>query len=216
VFRFDFTSPEYLRDPATGLAKLRAAGPVVEVRFPIIGRTWITTTNEMAGRILKDHATFRMRRDGSLAGIRWWMPRWLRSFAASMLTMDEPDHTRLRSTVEEAFRRRAILDMEPRILALADALAAELFAERRTSERPPREHGGEHQILSRSEASLAEPSFRRPTATYAPQSRPDRTPWDSGRSRSESAAGPWASPLAPRSVCYGGPKLLLELRLAMS
>jgi cytochrome P450 PksS len=129
VFRFDFTSPDYLRDPAAGLAKLRAAGPVVEVRFPIIGRTWITTTNEMAGRVLKDHATFRMRKDGRVAGMRWWMPRWLRSFAASMLTMDEPAHTRLRSTVEEAFRRRAILDMEPRILALADALAAELFAD---------------------------------------------------------------------------------------
>ena len=129
MFRFDFTSPDYLRDPAAGLAKLRAAGPVVEVRFPIIGRTWITTTSETAGRILKDNATFRMRRDGRVAGMRWWMPRWLRSFAASMLTMDEPDHTRLRGTVEEAFRRRAILDMEPRILALADALAAELFAD---------------------------------------------------------------------------------------
>jgi len=129
VFRFDFTSPDYLRDPAAGLAKLRAAGPVVEVRFPIIGRTWITTTSETAGRILKDNATFRMRRDGRVAGMRWWLPRWLRSFAASMLTMDEPDHTRLRGTVEEAFRRRAILDMEPRILALADALAAELFAD---------------------------------------------------------------------------------------
>jgi cytochrome P450 PksS len=45
-----------------------------------------------------------------------------------MLTMDEPDHTRLRSIVDEAFRRRAILDMEPRILAIADGLAAELFA----------------------------------------------------------------------------------------
>jgi cytochrome P450 PksS len=129
VFRFDFTSPDYLRDPAAGLAKLRAAGPVVEVRFPIIGRTWITTTSETAGRILKDSATFRMRRDGRVAGMRWWMPRWLRAFAASMLTMDEPDHARLRGTVEEAFRRRAILDMEPRILALADALAAELFAD---------------------------------------------------------------------------------------
>jgi cytochrome P450 PksS len=46
-----------------------------------------------------------------------------------MLTMDEPDHTRLRSIVDEAFRRRAILDMEPRIFAIADELAAELFAE---------------------------------------------------------------------------------------
>jgi cytochrome P450 PksS len=41
----DFTSQEYLRDPAPALAKLRAAGPVVEVRFPIVGRTWITTTS---------------------------------------------------------------------------------------------------------------------------------------------------------------------------
>ena len=129
MFRFDFTSQEYLRDPAPGLAKLRAAGPVVEARFPVIGKTWITTTGDMAGRVLKDNATFRMRQDGNVAGLRWWMPRWLRSLAVSMLTMDEPDHTRLRSIVEEAFRRRAILDMEPRILAIADGLASELFAD---------------------------------------------------------------------------------------
>jgi cytochrome P450 len=46
-----------------------------------------------------------------------------------MLTMDEPDHTRLRSIVDEAFRRRAILDTEPRILAIADQLASDLFAD---------------------------------------------------------------------------------------
>jgi cytochrome P450 PksS len=70
-----------------------------------------------------------MRRHGTVAGLRWWMPGWIRTLAVSMLTMDEPDHTRLRSIVDEAFRRRAILDMEPRILALADDLAAELFTE---------------------------------------------------------------------------------------
>jgi cytochrome P450 len=43
--------------------------------------------------------------------------------------MDEPDHTRLRSIVDEAFRRRAVLDMEPRVFAIADELAAELFAD---------------------------------------------------------------------------------------
>jgi cytochrome P450 PksS len=46
-----------------------------------------------------------------------------------MLTMDEPDHTRLRGIVDEAFRRRAILEMEPRILAIAHELAGELFAD---------------------------------------------------------------------------------------
>jgi cytochrome P450 len=129
MLRFDFTSQEYLRDPAKRLAELRAAGPVVQVRFPIVGKTWITTTSEMAGRVLKDSATFTMRKDGKVAGLRWWMPGFVRTLAVSMLTMDEPDHTRLRSIVEEAFRRRAVLDMEPSISAIADELAAELFAE---------------------------------------------------------------------------------------
>ena len=104
--RVDFTSQDYLRDPAAGLTKLRAAGPVVQVRFPIIGKTWITTTNDLAGRVLKDSETFSMRQNGRVAGLRWWMPGWLRTLAVSMLTMDEPDHTRLRSIVDEAFRRR--------------------------------------------------------------------------------------------------------------
>src|SRR5215468_12525059 len=129
MLRFDFTSQEYLRDPAKVLASLRAAGSIVEVRFPIIGKTWITTTSEMAGRVLKDSETFTMRKDGRVAGLRWWMPGWIRTLAVSMLTMDEPDHTRLRSIVDEAFRRRAVLEMEPRIFAIADELAANLFAD---------------------------------------------------------------------------------------
>ena len=125
----DFTSQDYLRDPATRLARLRAAGPVVEVRFPIVGKTWITTTSELAGRVLKDSETFTMRKDGKVAGLRWWMPGWIRTLAVSMITMDEPDHTRLRSIVDEAFRRRAVLDMEPHIFAMADELAADLFTD---------------------------------------------------------------------------------------
>jgi cytochrome P450 len=129
MVRVDFTSQDYLRDPATGLAKIRAAGPVVEVHFPIVGRTWITTTSDLAGRVLKDSETFRMRKNGRVAGLSWCMPGWLRALAVSMLTMDEPDHTRLRNIVDEAFRRRAVLDMEPKISAIADELAAELFAD---------------------------------------------------------------------------------------
>jgi hypothetical protein len=68
-----------LRDPATGLTKLRAAGPVVEVHFPIVGKTWITTTSDLAGRVLKDSDTFSMRSNGRVGGLRWWMPGWLRT-----------------------------------------------------------------------------------------------------------------------------------------
>jgi cytochrome P450 len=126
----DFADQDYLRDPAAGSNRLRARGPVIEVRFPIVGKVWITTTYELAGRVLKDSETFSIRKDGGgVAGMRWWMPRMVRTLANNMLTMDEPDHTRLRSIVDEAFRRRAILEMEPRILAIAEGLAADLFAE---------------------------------------------------------------------------------------
>src|ERR1700738_972389 len=57
------------------------------------------------------------------------MPGVLRTLANNMLSMDEPDPTRLRDIVDEAFPRRAILEMEPRILAIADELAEELFKE---------------------------------------------------------------------------------------
>jgi cytochrome P450 PksS len=46
-----------------------------------------------------------------------------------MLAMDEPDHKRLRDIVDEAFRRRAVLGMEPHIEATAEQLANDLFAE---------------------------------------------------------------------------------------
>jgi cytochrome P450 len=131
----DLTSQDYLRNPAASLAKLRAAGPIVEVRFPILGKTWITTTHDLADRILKDSETFTMRKNGSVAGLRWlasglrWLvPGWIRALAVSMLSMDEPDHKRLRGIVDEAFRRRAIFEMEPRIFAIADELATDLFA----------------------------------------------------------------------------------------
>jgi cytochrome P450 PksS len=126
----DFASQDYFRDPAAAIAKLRTMGPVVEVRFPIIGKVWATTTQALADQVLKDTATFTIRKDnGDVAGLRWWMPGIVRTLANSMLSMDDPDHKRLRDVVDEAFRRRAVLDMEPHIAAIADELADQLFAE---------------------------------------------------------------------------------------
>jgi len=126
--RVDFASEEFSRDPAAVVAQLRASAPVVAARFPIVGRVWVTTTFEAAARVLKDTAVFSLRKEsGAVAGLRWWMPSIIATLANNMLTMDEPDHTRLRNIVDEAFRRRAVIEMEPRIRAIADELAAELF-----------------------------------------------------------------------------------------
>lgn len=128
--RADFVSQAYFRNPAAEIEKLRSAGPVVEVQFPMIGKVWTTTTQDLADRVLKDSETFTIRTGvGGVAGLQWWMPRILRTLANHMLSKDEPDHRRLRDIVDEAFRRRAVLEMEPRILAIADELASDLFAD---------------------------------------------------------------------------------------
>ena len=126
----DFASQDYFRNPAAEIDKLRAAGPVVEVRFPIVGRVWTPTTQALADQVLKDTDTFTIRKaDGTIAGFRWWMPGIVRTLARHMLSMDDPDHKRLRDIVDEAFRRRAVMGMEPRIQAIGDQLADELFTE---------------------------------------------------------------------------------------
>jgi cytochrome P450 len=126
----DFASQEYFRDPAAGIEKLRAAGPVVKIRFPLVGTVWTTTTQDLANQVLRDNQAFTLRKDdGGIVGIQWWMPKIVRTISNNMLTNDEPDHARLRGVVDEAFRRRAVLEMEPRILAIAGELADALFAE---------------------------------------------------------------------------------------
>ncbi len=118
---------DFMRNPAPVIAELHAIGDVVETRIPIVGRVWIAVSHEMAGRVLKEQDNFSIRRDGKIAGLQWWMPGIFRALAHNMLTVDEPDHKRLRSIVDEAFRRQAILDMEPHIDEIAEKMAKELF-----------------------------------------------------------------------------------------
>src|SRR4029077_20470869 len=130
MMRADFVSQAYFRNPAAEIEKLRTAGPVVEVQFPMIGKVWTTNTQDLADRVLKDTETFTIRTSvGGVTGLQWWMPRICGARADHVRWMDEPEHRRLRDIVDEAFRRRAVLEMEPRILAIAGELANELFAE---------------------------------------------------------------------------------------
>jgi cytochrome P450 PksS len=127
--RVDFASEAFFRDPGVTVAQLRASGPIVATTFPIVGPVWVTTTYEAAAQVLKDSTNFALRKDdGTVVGLRWWMPRSVTLLANNMLNADEPDHTRLRGIVDEAFRRRAVLEMEPHIRVIADKLASELFA----------------------------------------------------------------------------------------
>jgi hypothetical protein len=92
---------------------MRAAGPVIEVHLPIVGKVWTTTRQDLSDQVLRDSGSFTVRKeDGTIAGLRWWMPAIFRTLSNSMLAVDDPDHRRLRNIVDEAFRRRAVSAME--------------------------------------------------------------------------------------------------------
>src|SRR5947209_3781288 len=122
----DLASQSFMRDPFPTLTRLREAGPVVRVKVPFLGRTWIATTHEAVSDVLKDDGTFvRSPKNAGkrqLAGMRWWMPPTLRVLSENMLGHDDPDHRRLRKLVDQAFNRQSVEGMREHIAGICDGL----------------------------------------------------------------------------------------------
>jgi cytochrome P450 len=129
ILDIDLVSQSFRRDPFPTLARLREAGPVVRVKLPFLGKTWLATTHEVVNKVLKDETTFV--RNASSAGKpalfgRWWMPRTLRILNDTMMGHDDPDHRRLRKLVDEAFNRQSVEGMRPSIAGICDGLLERL------------------------------------------------------------------------------------------
>lgn len=124
--RFDLKGQAFKRDPLPTFAAMRAVGPVVQSRIPLLGTVSFVTTYAEAEALLKDTDRFAVDafRAGkrSVMGVAWWMPRQIRLLASNMLTKDDPDHRRLRRLVDTAFHRRSVDAYRARIAAIADAL----------------------------------------------------------------------------------------------
>ena len=118
--------PEFLADPAPTLARLRAKGPLVKTKIPLLGEVWLTTTDDAARELLKDQSRFRRDlRIKSKSNSRkpyWWMPNTMIPLMDNMVLKDGADHKRLRRLVDQAFARTAIDDLKPRITEIADRL----------------------------------------------------------------------------------------------
>jgi cytochrome P450 len=127
--RWDLTSPSFLAEPKPMLAQMRAAGPLVETRVPLIGRIWVTTTDAAARDLLKDPRFVRDPKGPTgrtLSRTLWFLPRFLSPMLTSLILKDGEDHRRLRSLVDRAFARTAIDDLEPTIVEMADGLLVKL------------------------------------------------------------------------------------------
>jgi cytochrome P450 len=123
---FDIVSAPFKADPAPTFAAMRAAGPVIPIRLPFVGRAWVTTTHAATLAMVKDNALFvqegRHAGKSGVAGFAWWLPKSIKAMTNNMLQKDEPDHRRLRKLVDAAFARRDVLAMRPDVEKVADRL----------------------------------------------------------------------------------------------
>ncbi|MDO8421219.1 MAG: cytochrome P450 [Parvibaculum sp.] len=133
--KFNVENAAFKRDPFPTLGAMRAAGPVIPIKFSFVGKVWVTTTHAATLGMVKDNELFvqegRNAGKAGVAGMTWWMPKSIKLLANNMLLKDEPDHRRLRKLVDRAFQRRGVMDMRADIEALADKLLDEIQHEAR-------------------------------------------------------------------------------------
>ncbi|MEV6606402.1 cytochrome P450 [Kutzneria sp. NPDC051319] len=126
-------TPEFFQDPQSFQAELRAEAPAREVITPNGFRVWVVSRYDEAKAVLADPTVQK-----NSAGMRNAMERnktdegGAREFSpdlnAHMLSMDPPDHTRLRRLVTKAFTARRIEQMRPRIEEITAELLGRLTA----------------------------------------------------------------------------------------
>ncbi len=120
--------PKFIANPYPTYKELRERDPYHP--SPLIG-AMVVSKYEDVDAILRDYKTFSNerppRRRGRAAEIG---ERIEREIQPSMLSLDPPDHTRLRGLVSRAFTPRQIAKMEDHIRATAHALLDEVEGER--------------------------------------------------------------------------------------
>lgn len=112
VLGFDPGDPAFRADPYPHYRRLARAGS--RLHRTDVGLR-VTTSHELCERVLRD-PRFGHRPEG---GGLW---RESRARNRSFLTMDPPDHTRLRRLVSKAFTPRLVERLRPRVEALVDEL----------------------------------------------------------------------------------------------
>lgn len=117
---FNPLDPAFIADPYPTYHRLRAAAPVWQSPLGF----WVVTRYDDAHHVLRERA---FGKDYAANVSKRYGPDILNepayaSLSRTMLVLDPPDHTRLRSLVTKAFTARRVEEMRPRIRAIVDAL----------------------------------------------------------------------------------------------
>src|SRR5450631_2132786 len=121
----DLLMPETKRNPSAFYAHLRAQEPLMCIDdFLGMGKAWIVTNYDDAIALLKDPRFTKDRRKVLPSGDEQTsIPESpFLVLMQNMITVDPPDHTRLRGLVSKAFTPRMIEQLRPRIQQITDEL----------------------------------------------------------------------------------------------
>ncbi len=122
---FDLYAPDVLRNPHPVLAQMRREAPVYHVnRVEMGGRPWLLTRYDDCINLTKDERFTKdmLRRPGGRLNPNDPQYQAAISINRHMLTVDPPDHTRLRTLVHKAFTPKMIRELSGRIQQIADDL----------------------------------------------------------------------------------------------
>lgn len=127
---FDFLAPEILRNPHPTLARMREVAPIYHLQHMEFGSyPWVVTRYEDSIKLLNDERftkdDARIPRQGQPSGELSADDLMMQGAAAinrHMLTLDPPDHTRLRGLIHKAFTPNMIRALEGRIQEISDGL----------------------------------------------------------------------------------------------
>ncbi len=121
---FTPTDPAFLRNPYPVYARLRDDAPIF---FYEPWRKWILTRHEDIGALLRDRRLGRV-----LENVKVRIEPTHAPFDAiqdgSLLELEPPDHTRIKTAVQDVFTPKHVRALEDKIAVLCNRLAAELAA----------------------------------------------------------------------------------------
>jgi len=112
----DLASPRFKADPYPLYARLRAEAPVFRTRAFYLP-AWVVSRYDDVLVVLRDQ---RFSKD--FVSQMPWIPRSIRALTRNMLSLDPPDHTRLRTLVSKAFTPAVVERMRDRIQIVCDDL----------------------------------------------------------------------------------------------
>jgi cytochrome P450 PksS len=115
-------APEIRADLYPFYARLRQTEPVAKVRHPFTGEAYFLSRYDDVTMALKDSrfVNDRLKVGVSLGPMdAWWMPPVFKSLQNNLLTMDDPEHRRLRELVHKAFTPRMIERLAGQIETIA-------------------------------------------------------------------------------------------------